>query len=167
VTAKKTFPWLVIFIASALCFYSCEEKPCLLEPKTTFTIGFYSAANPEEKLFKPFRLSDFSLRQKNTYFSVAQVSDTFKKKTFFNTLPLSLPENGSDGFWLSMQDSTFKDSVLLKYSDDVKSSGESCGFYFGFRNLTIDSIGGNRIKAARVRYAEGDSTQRIHVEIFW
>jgi len=166
VRLQKAFLRIVVFVPYLLCFVSCQEKPCLVEPETYLNIGFYSKTDSTEQKNQPLRLSDFSLRQKATTYGVPDLADTFKIKTFFTKISIRLPENDL-GYWLSFRDSIYKDSVFLTYKPRILTSGESCGFYYGFEGLKIDSVFGDRFKSGKVIRSAGDSTNEIHVKIFW
>ena len=145
---------------------SCNEKPCLSEPKTYLSIGFYAKTDSSELLILPLRLSDLALRNKATTFGVADLADTFNIKTNFSKIRIRLPEKDL-GYWLSFRDSIYKDSIHLTYKPRILTAGESCGFYYGFEGLKIDSVFGDRIKSGKVIRSAGDSTNEIHVKIFW
>jgi hypothetical protein len=49
----------------------------------------------------------------------------------------------------------------------MEFAGESCGFYYGFKDLKSDSMAGANFDRVQILTNQGDSSNKVHVRIFW
>ncbi len=150
----KTIILLVIctFFTSA-----CGETPCISDPETLIGIEFCDAT-ASGIVSKKYPINGMQIRNSQVFNeSVLQSATSFKIK---------FPSN-SDSFWLSFLDSTSKDSIRFSYSRTMEFAGESCGFYYGFKDLKSDSMAGANFDRVQILTNQGDSSNKVHVRIFW
>jgi len=154
----KRFIYLLLIPAGLFIINSCEPTPCLKKPVTFIGFEFYDKAS-EKVLIKNFVLGKFTIKQNGVV-----VKDSIGKAV--SGFRIELPTES--GFvWLGFSDSTGKDSIRLSYNKKISFTNESCGFYYGFSGLKIDSLKGDRLEKADVISDQGDSTKKTHVRIFW
>lgn len=137
---------------------SCESEPCLSEVNTRLGIEFCDK-NPEEIVLKPYSFRFFDILQNKTYSDSLTGNPVERFQFYFPT--------GGDSFCLAFRDSLRTDSIWFSYSRKIFQADESCGFYYGFKNLKVDRLAGTRFSKAVILSNEGDSTQKVHVRIFW
>ena len=150
--------WLIVFLEIGTFFLvACNEVPCTRDPGTVIGIEFCDKAAPGV-VPKKYPVSRYVVR--NNQLFIDTLSQTVSGLRF------RLPSN-SDAFWLSFSDSTSKDSVRFSYSRTMEFAGESCGFYYGFKDLMVDSVAGMNFERAQILINQGDSSNKVHVRIFW
>jgi hypothetical protein len=155
-------PYFLSFfsLALAILFSSCDKGPCLSGPVTQVGFEFYGTG-PDTQSVKPVSFDSLFLRQKGKLY------DRLGSKKVSNAAGLRVIfPSGSEGFWFGLIHPEGRDSVFLSLRKTVLFAGESCGFYYGFERLKIDSVGG-RFKGAEILNSVGDSSKKVHVRIHW
>ena len=153
---KKTRQFLFLFICAGWSV-ACEEVPCTTDPETLIGIEFYDRSSAGLAP-KKYLINQVLIRNSRVFL------DTVSGSTA--AIRIRFPSN-SDSFWLSFRDTTSKDSIRFSYSRTMEFAGESCGYYYGFQNLKVDSISGANFDRAQILINQGDSSNKVHVRIFW
>lgn len=136
---------------------ACEQVPCTSVPETHIGIEFYDEA-ASGLVPKKYFVNQLLIRNSQVFI------DTVSKST--TAFRIRFPSN-SDSFWLTFRDTTLKDSIRFSYSRTMEFAGESCGYYYGFNNLKVDTIAGANFDRAQILTNQGDSSNKVHVRIFW
>jgi hypothetical protein len=147
----------VLLLFCSLFITACEETPCISDPETLIGIEF-SDGSVAGTVSKKYPVNKIQIRNSQVY------QETISQSTA--SIKIRFPSD-SETFWLSFLDSTSKDSVRFSYSRTLNFAGESCGFYYGFRDIKVDSLAGVNFQRAQILTNQGDSSNKVHVQIFW
>lgn len=154
--SNRTKSFVLLFLFSLL-ITACEETPCISDPETLIGIEFCDGS-VAGTVSKKYPVNKIQIRNSQVYQETISQSSASIKIRF---------PSDSDNFWLSFLDSTSKDSVRFSYSRTLNFAGESCGFYYGFRDLRVDSMAGVNFQRTQILTNQGDSSNKVHVRIFW
>ncbi len=152
------FLTFIVVVFCSVTINSCDNSPCLSEPKTSIGIEFCNK-DSTQKTIKPYSFEKVTIVQKRIFEEVGSNKP-------INGLGLLYPTE-ADSFYIVFKGSAYRDSIWFSYNRTISFSGESCGFYYGFNSLTVKKISGNNFVKTSILSNEGDSTQKVHVRIFW
>jgi hypothetical protein len=152
-----TYRSIVLLTACMFVLAACEETPCISDPETLIGIEFCDGS-ANGIVSKAYPINKIQIRNSQVFQeSVSKSTASFK---------IRYPSN-AETFWLSFLDSTSKDSVRFTYSRVLNFASESCGYYYGFKDLRVDSVAGSNFERAQILINQGDSSNKVHVRIFW
>jgi hypothetical protein len=162
---RRQWPFLLLLLFCAIVFPGCEPTPCLQPPISTLGFAFYQDS-AIGKSPKSIPATGLYIKQGNRLVQAAELLGSDPGTMAFARIQFPFPNLQSD-FEIGWASDSIRDSLRFSAESTLLYGGESCGFYHGFRNLSLNSFGGNRIRRVSLNELSGDTSQKIHVEVYW